>query len=46
MNPAIQSDVQLALAPVAKPEPAELTLRNLDSAELIHVGGGYCAADY
>jgi hypothetical protein len=43
MNTTTQTEVQVAQ--VAK-DSAELTLRVLADAELIHVGGGYMAADY
>jgi hypothetical protein len=43
MNSAVQTEVQVE---EVIHEVPELTLRTLDGAEMIHVGGGYCAADY
>jgi hypothetical protein len=43
MNTAIQTEVQVE---ETTQETAELSLRTLDGAEMILVGGGYCAADY
>jgi hypothetical protein len=46
MNAATPSDVQLEDATMKTLETSGLQLRALESAEMIHVGGGYCAADY
>jgi len=43
VNTTTQTESPVELLAV---EAAELTLRTLDSAEMIQVGGGYCAADY
>ena len=43
MNTTIQTEVQIE---EKGQEGAEITLRVLDAAEMIHVGGGYMAADY
>ncbi len=43
MNTLIQTEVQVE---TLGQEGAELTLRVLDAAEMIQVGGGYMAADY
>jgi len=43
MNTAIQTEVQVEEVTV---ETGALELRTLEGAEMIHVGGGYCAADY
>lgn len=47
MNSAISSQ-QAVIDTLVKPveAPEELVLRPLEGAEMIHVGGGYCAADY
>ncbi|MGA2550674.1 MAG: hypothetical protein ABSF50_11025 [Burkholderiaceae bacterium] len=46
MSTLIQTEVQADPAILEVTEAAEVTLRTLEGAEMIQIGGGYCAADY
>lgn len=46
MNAAIHIEVQLDSHSEVTEDKSGFDLRTLDAAELIHVGGGYMAADY
>ncbi|MGA2550675.1 MAG: hypothetical protein ABSF50_11030 [Burkholderiaceae bacterium] len=46
MSTLIQTEVQADATTLEVLEAAEVTLRTLEGAEMIQIGGGYCAADY
>ena len=46
VNAAIHIEVQLDSHSEVTEDKSGFDLRTLDAAELIHVGGGYMAADY